>query len=80
MKSIVSYSAVLNPEQFVGFVAVMALAASPAIEAGSAKRLVQKDSDLSITVYNQGVEWILAKRGQLPEIARTLQYGNRAEV
>ena len=62
MKSIVSYSAVLTPSRFVGFVAVMAMAALPALGAGSAKQLVQKDSDPSITVYNQGVELMLAKK------------------
>jgi tetratricopeptide (TPR) repeat protein len=62
MKSIVSYSAVLTPSRVVGFVAVMALAALPAIGAGSAKQPVQKDSDPSITVYNQGVELMLAKK------------------
>jgi hypothetical protein len=45
-----------------GFVAVMAFAVLPTLGAGSAKQLVQKDSDPSITVYNQGVELILAKR------------------
>ena len=62
MKSIVSYSAVLTPSRFVGFVAAMALAALPALGAGSAKQPVQKDSDPSITVYNQGVELMLAKK------------------
>jgi tetratricopeptide (TPR) repeat protein len=62
MKSIVSYSAVLTPSRFVGFVAVMALAALPVLGAGSAKQPVQKDSDPSITVYNQGVELMLAKK------------------
>jgi outer membrane protein assembly factor BamD (BamD/ComL family) len=62
MKSIVFYSAVLAPSRFVGFVAVMAIAALPALGAGSAKQLVQKDSDPSITVYNQSVELMLAKR------------------
>jgi outer membrane protein assembly factor BamD (BamD/ComL family) len=62
MKSIVSYSAVLTPSRFVGFVAVMAIAALPARGAGSAKQPVQKDSDPSITVYNQGVELMLAKK------------------
>jgi tetratricopeptide (TPR) repeat protein len=62
MKSIVSYSAVLTPSRFVGLVAVMAIAALPALGAGSAKQLVQKDSDPSIAVYNQGVELMLAKK------------------
>jgi tetratricopeptide (TPR) repeat protein len=62
MKSIVSYSAALTPSRFAGFVALMALAALPAIAAGSAKQPVQKDSDPSITVYNQGVELMLAKK------------------
>ena|ERR1700722_2532720 len=55
MKSIVSYSAVFTPSRFFGFVAVMALAALPALGAGSPKQLVEKDGDPSITVYNQGV-------------------------
>jgi len=62
MKSIVSYSAVLTSSRFVGLVAVMAIAALPALGAGSAKQLVQKDSDPSITIYNQGVELMLAKK------------------
>jgi tetratricopeptide (TPR) repeat protein len=62
MKSIVSYSAVLTPSRFFGFVAVMALAALPALGAGSPKQLVQRDGDPSITVYNQGVELMLAKK------------------
>ena len=62
MKSIVSYSAVLIPSRFVGFVAVMALAALPAHGAGSAKQPTRRDGDPSITVYNQGVELMLAKR------------------
>jgi tetratricopeptide (TPR) repeat protein len=62
MKSIVSYSAVLTPSRFVGLVAVMAIDALPALGAGSAKQLVQKDSDPSITVYNQGVELMWAKK------------------
>jgi S-formylglutathione hydrolase FrmB len=64
MKSIVSYSAVLTPSRFVGLVAVMAIAALPALGAGSAKQLVQKDSDPSITVYNQGVELMLGRNSQ----------------
>src|SRR6201987_6193467 len=40
----------------------MALAALPAIGAGSAKQAVRKDSDPSITIYNQGVDLMLAKR------------------
>ena len=62
MKSIVSYPAVLIPGRFVGFVAVMALAALPALGAGSVKQPVQKESDPSITVYNQGIELMLAKK------------------
>jgi tetratricopeptide (TPR) repeat protein len=62
MKSIVSYSAVLIPSRFVGFVAVMALAALPALGAGSAKQPTRRDGDPSITVYNQGVELMLAKQ------------------
>jgi tetratricopeptide (TPR) repeat protein len=65
MKSTVSYSAVLTPSRFVGLVAAMALAVSPALGAGSAKQPVQKDSDPSIAVYNQGVDLMLAKK--LPE-------------
>jgi tetratricopeptide (TPR) repeat protein len=62
MKSIVSYSGVLTPSRCVGFVAVMALAVLPALGAGSAKQAVQKDSDPSIKVYNQGVELMVAKK------------------
>jgi len=62
MKSIVSYSAVLTPRRFIGFLAVMALAALPALGAGSAKQPVRKDGDPSITIYNQGVELMLAKQ------------------
>ena len=61
MKSILFNSAVLDVN-CIGFVAVMALAALPAVGAGSAKQAVRKDSDPSITVYNQGVELMLAKR------------------
>jgi tetratricopeptide (TPR) repeat protein len=62
MKSILPDSAVLNINRYIGFVAVMALAALPAVGAGSAKQAVRKDSDPSITIYNQGVELMLAKR------------------
>jgi outer membrane protein assembly factor BamD (BamD/ComL family) len=62
MKSILSNSSVLDVNRYIGFVAVMALAALPAAGAGSAKQAVRKDSDPSITVYNQGVELMLAKR------------------
>ena len=62
MKSILSNSAVLDVNRCIGFMAVMALAALPAVGAGSAKQAVRKDSDPSITVYNQGVELMLAKR------------------
>jgi tetratricopeptide (TPR) repeat protein len=62
MKSILSNSAVLDGSRYIGFVAVMALAALPAVGAGSAKQAVQKNSDPSITIYNQGVELMLAKR------------------
>jgi tetratricopeptide (TPR) repeat protein len=62
MKSIVSYSAVLTPSRFVSFLTLMALATLPALGAGSAKQVVQKDSDPSIAVYNQGVDLMLAKR------------------
>ena len=40
----------------------MVLAALPAVGAGSAKQAVRQDSDPSITIYNQGVELMLAKR------------------
>src|ERR1700736_2332990 len=62
MKSIVSFSAVVVASRFIGFVAVMALAALPALGAGSAKQPVRKDGDPSITIYNQGVELMLAKQ------------------
>jgi len=62
MKSILPDSAVLAVSRCIGFVAVMALAALPAVGAGSAKQAVRKDSDPSITIYNQGVELMLAKR------------------
>jgi tetratricopeptide (TPR) repeat protein len=62
MKSILSDSAVFAAGRCIGFVAVMALAALPAIGAGSAKQAVRKDGDPSITIYNQGVELMLAKR------------------
>src|SRR5271165_1585921 len=64
MKSIFSYSAVLTASRLIGFVALMALAALPVLGAGSAKQAVRKDSDPSITIYNQGVELMLAKRFQ----------------
>jgi tetratricopeptide (TPR) repeat protein len=62
MKNIVSYSVVLTPSRFLGFVAVMAFTVIAAFGAGSAKQPVQKDGDSSITVYNQGVELMLAKK------------------
>jgi hypothetical protein len=62
LKSILSDSAVLAASRCIGFVAVMVLAALPAIGAGSAKQALRKDSDPSITIYNQGVELMLAKR------------------
>jgi tetratricopeptide (TPR) repeat protein len=62
MKSIFSDSAVFAASRCIGFVALMALAALPAVGAGSAKQAVRKDSDPSITIYNQGVELMLAKR------------------
>ena len=62
MKSILPDSAVLDINRCIGFVAVMALAALPAVGAGSAKQAVRKDSDPSIAIYNQGVELMLAKR------------------
>ena len=46
----------------MGFVAVMVLAALPAVGAGSAKQVVRSDSDPSITICNQGVELMLGKR------------------
>jgi hypothetical protein len=54
MKSILSDSAVLAVIRCIGLPAVMALSALPAVGAGSAKQAVRKDSDPSITVYNQG--------------------------
>jgi len=62
MKSIVSYSAVLAASRCIGFVAVMVLATLPAIGAGSEKQAVRKNGDPAITIYNQGVELMLAKR------------------
>jgi hypothetical protein len=57
MKSIVSFSAVVVAGRFIGFVAVMALGALPALAAKSAKQPVRRDGDPSITIYNQGVEF-----------------------
>src|ERR1700692_1295780 len=62
MKSILRDSAVLDIHRCIGLVAVMAPAALPAGGAGSATQAVRKDSDPSITIYNQGVELMLAKR------------------
>src|SRR6202030_4094663 len=62
MKSILPDSAVLAVNRCIGFVAVMVLAALPAVGAGSAKQAVRKDSDPSIPIYNQGVELMLAKK------------------
>ena len=62
MKSILPDSAALAASRCIGFVAFMALAALPAVGAGSAKQAVRKDGDPSITIYNQGVEWRLAKQ------------------
>lgn len=62
MKNILPDSGVLAVNRCIAFLAVMALAALPAVGAGSAKQTVRKDSDPSITVYNQGVELMLAKR------------------
>ena len=62
MKSIASFSAFVVAGRFIGFVAVIALAALPALGAGSAKQPVRKDGDPSITIYNQGVELMLAKQ------------------
>ena len=50
MKSILHDSAALDINRCIGFVAVMALAALPAVGAGSAKQAVRKDSDPSITI------------------------------
>src|SRR6476620_10974331 len=62
MKSILPDSVVLAATRCIGFVAVMVLAALPAVGAGSAKQAVRKDTDPSIPIYNQGVELMLAKR------------------
>jgi tetratricopeptide (TPR) repeat protein len=62
MKTVLNDSAVLAVNRCMGFVAVMVLAALPAVGAGSAKQAVRKDGDPSITIYNQGVELMLAKR------------------
>jgi len=62
MKSILSDSAVLAVSRCIGFVAVMVLATLPGIGAGSAKQAVREDSDPAITICNQGVELMLAKR------------------
>ncbi len=62
MKSILSDSAVLAVSRCIGFVAVMVLATLPAIGAGSEKQAVRKNGDPAITIYNQGVELMLAKR------------------
>jgi outer membrane protein assembly factor BamD (BamD/ComL family) len=62
MKSILSNSAFLGVNRCIGFMAVTVLAVLPAVGAGSAKQTVRKDSDPSITLYNQGVELMLAKR------------------
>jgi outer membrane protein assembly factor BamD (BamD/ComL family) len=62
MKSLLPDSAVLAVSRCIRFVAVMILAALPAVGAGSSKQTVRKDSDPSITIYNQGVELMLAKR------------------
>jgi tetratricopeptide (TPR) repeat protein len=61
MKSIVS-EAILAASRCIGFVSVMVLAALPAVGAGSAKQAVRQDSDPSITIYNQGIDLMLAKR------------------
>jgi tetratricopeptide (TPR) repeat protein len=62
MKSVLHDSALLAINRWIGFVAVMALVTLPAVGAGSARQAVRKDSDPSITIYNQGVELMLAKR------------------
>jgi tetratricopeptide (TPR) repeat protein len=62
MKSIVSDAAILAASRCIGFVSVMVLAALPAVGAGSAKQAVRQHSDPSITIYNQGVDLMLAKR------------------
>jgi hypothetical protein len=53
MKSILFNSAILSVSRYVGLVAVIALAAVPAVGAGSAKQPVRKDSDSSITLYTE---------------------------
>ena len=62
MKSIVSDAAILAASRCLGFVSVMVLAALPAVGAGSAKQAVRQHSDPSITIYNHGVDLMLAKR------------------
>jgi tetratricopeptide (TPR) repeat protein len=62
MKSILPNSGALAVSRCVAFVSVMLLAASPAVGAGSAKQAVRKDGDFSVTIYNQGVDLMLAKR------------------
>jgi hypothetical protein len=62
MKSILSNSAFLGVNRCIGFMVVTVVAVLPAVGAGSAKQTVRKDSDPSITLYNQGVELMLAKR------------------
>jgi tetratricopeptide (TPR) repeat protein len=62
MKSILPNSRALAVSRCVAFVSVMLLAALPAVGAGSAKQAVRKDGDPSVTIYNQGVDLMLAKR------------------
>src|SRR6478609_1462242 len=62
MKGIVSFAAVVVAGRVLGFVAVIALGTLPALGAGSAKQPVGKYGDPPITIYNQGVELMLAKR------------------
>src|SRR6202011_4753214 len=62
MKTVLNDSAVLAVNRCMVFVAGMVLAALPAVGAGSAKQAVRKDGDPSMTIYNQGVELMLAKR------------------
>ena len=77
MKSILPDSAVLAATRCIGFVAVMVLAALPAVGAGSPKQAVRKDTDPSITIYNQGVELMLAKR--LPEAQAKFEQAEKRE-
>src|ERR1700730_2529160 len=62
MKSILPDSAVLAVNRCISFVAVMVLAALPAVGAGSAQQPGRKDSEPPLTIDNQDVELMLAKR------------------